>query len=90
MANPLSEDLTDRHVVLAEETMAPQYKDIQFRVFLCRGGFGCAPYTGGRAVFGTTPIDGEEFRINSSEIERFATDEEIALVTKKEDADAKE
>lgn len=84
MANALDEDITDRYVVVAEESFAPAYRDIKYRVFHAETGFGCVPYTAGRAVIGTTPYDGEKFRIDGSEVERFATEEEIALVTSKE------
>ena len=84
MANALNEDLEGRYVVLLEESMGDEWKDITYRVFLCEGGFGCRSFTSGRAIIGTTPFDGEKFRIDSYEIERFATDEEIALVTPKE------
>lgn len=81
MANALNEDITGRYVILSEESLAEEYRDIKFRVFHATGGFGCVPYTAGQAVHGSTPIDGEKFRVEGFEIERFATDEEIALVT---------
>lgn len=43
------------------------------RAFICRGGFGCSPHTGGTAVFGTFLVDGEEARIEGYDIERRAT-----------------
>lgn len=86
MANALNEDIEGRYVVLAEGAMAPQYRAIEHRVFFAKGGFGCVPYTRGTAVVGVTPIDGAKFRVEGYDIERFATDEEIALVTKKEDS----
>jgi hypothetical protein len=84
MSNALNEDITGRYVVLAEGAMATPYRAIEHRVFLAKDGFGCVPYTRGTAVMGVTPIDGSKFRMEGYEIERFATDEEIALVTKKE------
>ena len=81
MANNLSEYITGRYVVVAEECFNPQYRDIKYRVFHARGGFGCSPATMGSAVTGETPYDGEEFRIEGYQIERYATDEEIAMVT---------
>lgn len=86
MSNALGEDITGRYVVLEKETFSPQYQDIQFRVFHATGGFGCSPTTAGTAVIGETPIDGEKFRIDGHDIERFATDEEIALVTQKQES----
>lgn len=81
MGNALNEDLTDRYVVLSKKSMAPAYHDIKFRVARVSGGFGAAPYATGTALLVETPFDGEKFRTEGSFVERFATDEEIALVT---------
>jgi hypothetical protein len=86
MSNNLKEDITGRYVVLAEGVLSPAYNDVKYRIFHAEGGFGCVPYTSGTAVVGTTPFDGEKFRVEGYEIERFATDEEIALVTDKKDS----
>lgn len=83
MANSLNTDIEGRYVVIAEDRMGEQYADIKFRVFRAESGFGCRNFTIGTAVVGTTPYDNETFRIEGYEIERFATDEEIALVTTK-------
>lgn len=85
MANNLKEDITGRYVVLKESSVSPRYRAIEERVFLAKDGFGCVPYTRGTAVMGVTPIDGAEFRMEGYDIERFATDEEIALVTDKKE-----
>lgn len=82
MSNSLKENITDKHVVVREDFFQPAYRDIQYRVFLASGGFGCFPNTRGTAVFGSSPIDGEKFRIDGFDIERYATDEEIQLVSK--------
>jgi hypothetical protein len=87
MANSLSEELTGRYVVLKEEALAVAYRAIEYRVFKVEGGFGAAPYTRGTAVIGFSPFDGEKWRTDGHDIERFATDEEIALATPKEPAD---
>ena len=84
MANSLNENITGRYVVLSTEGLKPEYHGIENRVFLVQGGFGADSFTAGTAVFGSTPFDGDEFRISGFDIERFATDDEIALVTKKE------
>jgi hypothetical protein len=82
VANALNENLTGRYVIVREDRFDPKYRDIKNRVFLVRGGFGSVPFTSGSALFGTTPIDGEKFRIEGGDVERFATDEEIEAVTK--------
>jgi hypothetical protein len=82
MVNALNEDLTGRYVVLREDAMSPAYRNIANRVFKVEGGFGAVPYTRGQAIFGVTPIDGQQFRMAGDDVERFATDEEITLVKK--------
>lgn len=82
MGNALGEDITGRYVVINEERFDPKYRDIEHRVFLVSDGFGTSPAARGTAVFGSTPFDGEKFRIEGYDIERYATEEEIALVTK--------
>jgi len=84
MANSLGEDLTDRYVILSEENMAEEYRAIEYRVFKVTGGFGASSFTSGRALMGVSPIDGEKWRADGYDVERFATDEEIALVEKTE------
>jgi hypothetical protein len=75
MANNLHEDLTKKYVVLSKK----YYKgdNSMERVFLCKGGFGCLPFTMGYAVAGTFVYDGTKTRVEGNEIERFATDEEV-------------
>jgi hypothetical protein len=82
VANALNENLTGRYVILNGRTFKPDYQDIKHRVFLVEEGFGAVSYTSGTAIFGTTPVDGESFRAEGFDVERFATDEEIASVTK--------
>lgn len=84
MANALNENLEGRYVVLVEKALAPAYRDIQNRIYKVEGGFGAMSFTAGTAIFGQTPVDGEKFRIEGSEIERFATDEEVFNVTGKD------
>lgn len=81
MANALNEDIMGKHVVIPETYFKPEFHDIKFRVFKAEGGFGCSPHTSGTAVFGETIYDGDRFRIEGYEIERLATDEEVALAT---------
>ena len=82
MGNALNTDLTDRYVIIREERFDPKYRDIANRVFLVTGGFGASSFTSGTALYGTTPVDGEKFRMEGHDVERYATDEEIAMVTK--------
>ena len=84
MSNNLNEDITNRYVIVKEETFKAEYRDLKWRVFHARGGFGCQPYTAGSAVFGSCVHDGEEFRIEGYHIERFATDDEVALAQKED------
>jgi hypothetical protein len=79
MANSLNENLDGRYVVLREEDMHEDYRDIKHRVFKVTGGFGASAGTLGSALFGESPHDGEKWRTNSFSVERFATDEEIRL-----------
>jgi hypothetical protein len=81
MGNALKEDITGRYVVIKEEALQASYRDIKYRVFKAEGGFGCSPFTAGQAVLGYTPFDREKFRIEGHDIERYATDEEIRLVS---------
>ena len=72
--NPLNDDLQGKYVVISSK----YYKgDIAERVFFCKGGFGCSPYTMGRAVMGNFVFDGSSSRVESYEIERFATSFEV-------------
>ena len=80
MGNSLGEDITGKHGVVKQEAFSPAYGDIKYRVFLVSGGFGASNLRG-TAVLGTTPFDGESFRIDGHDIERYATDDEIKAVT---------
>lgn len=80
MGNALGEDLTDRYVVLCEDAMSPEYRDLPNRIFKVSGGFGAVPYTRGQALVGTFPVDGETARMEGFMVERFATEAEIASV----------
>ena len=76
--NSLKQEISGRYVVLKRE----YYKgdDPIERVFLCEGGFGCSDYTMGTAVIGIFVNDGSRHRVEGSEIERFATVEEVEEV----------
>ena len=78
MSNTLNIDITNKHIVLKEAVLSDAYKDITWRVWLAEGGFGCKPYTSGSAVFCTCVRDGETARFQGFQVERLATDEEVA------------
>ena len=79
--NSLKQEISGRYVVLKRE----YYKgdDPIERVFLCEGGFGCSDYTMGTAVIGIFVNDGSRHRVEGSEIERFATNEEVEEAKKR-------
>lgn len=78
MANTLNEDLEGRTVIIKAEALLPKYAEPHQRVFHVDGGFGAKTHTTGNAVFGTFVADGEKCRVEGWQVERFATDEEIA------------
>lgn len=82
MANSLNEDLTGRYVVLREDRMAAGYTELKHRVVLVKGGFGASPFTSGTMIV-VEGVDGEGFSMRGYDVERFATDEEIAAVAGK-------
>jgi hypothetical protein len=71
-------NLEGRVVVLSKRAVKPEYHAVVERVFEARGGFGCSPTAGGSAVFGTFLVDGENARFSRGDVERLATDEEVA------------
>lgn len=82
MGNSLNIDLTDKVVVLRKECFSPQYQDLKYRLFRVRAGFGAKSFTSGSALFGEHLLDGEKTRWEGYEVERLATDEEIASINK--------
>jgi hypothetical protein len=70
-------NLEGKYVVLKEESMSAEYRDITWRVVQAQGGFGCSPDARGRAVFVEFIRDGEKTRRERFEVERLATPEEI-------------
>lgn len=74
------QDLTNRYVLINTQVLAPRYQSLNYRLFLCEGGFGCKPFLKGTAILGVHPFDGEEVRWERYQVERFATQEEIDLV----------
>lgn len=74
-----NKDLKKSYIIIKETSMTEKYKDIKFRVVLATGGFGCDPSARGRAVFVHSFLVNEDWRINRSDVERLAVQEEIAL-----------
>jgi hypothetical protein len=74
MANALNEDLTDKVVIIGKEYLRPEFH--HDRRFMCQDGFGCKPYTIGKAIFGYYLIDGEQDRIEGFMVESIADDDE--------------
>ena len=67
--------LTDKMVLLCSK--AYKGSDVE-RIFFCESGFGCHPFTIGKAVFGYFVYDGEKCRISRWDVVRLATEEEVA------------
>jgi hypothetical protein len=81
VSNSLRADLTGKVVVLKAENFKPAYQDVRSRLFRVDGGFGASSFTRGTALIGEFLADGEKTRMDGHDIERLATDEEIAAVT---------
>lgn len=75
MANTLNIDLEGKVVIFRQDVMSVPAVD---HPFLVEGGFGASPDTMGRALLGTFLSDGERCRMEGHEVERLATEEEIA------------
>lgn len=77
MANSLNADLTGKVVVFRENVLRAEFRNWPFYV---EGGFGAQAFTMGRALIGTFLHDGEEARFDGFDVERLATDEELAAL----------
>jgi hypothetical protein len=71
-------DIKNKYVVLKEHSNL----SVERRVLLCKGGFGCHPQSLGSAVFAERVVEGREWRWDRYDIERLATDEEVAAAKK--------
>ncbi len=71
MANALGMELKGKIVILSAEHYNGSEED---REFLCESGFGCYPFTAGRAIFGKLVKTGMQLRVDGYEIERLAGD----------------
>lgn len=56
-------------VVLKAETMRPEFRDLENRLFVCLTGFGMSDITSGTAVHGKFLADAEEARFEGYEID---------------------
>jgi hypothetical protein len=56
-------------VVLNKDLFKPQYHELRFRLFEVESGFGMSSFTAGGAIYGKSVCDGEEFRIDGSDID---------------------
>ena len=61
-------DLAGCVVVIKPESLAPEYRSIDYQLALCTGGFGASPDSNGRAVYCQNLISGEKERYNRSDI----------------------
>lgn len=78
MANSLNENLTNRVVIIDAAQMKPEYNTSALRAFRVSGGFGALSFTSGSAIIGEFLSDGERARMEGWQVERFATEKEIA------------
>jgi hypothetical protein len=78
--NSINSNITEKHIILSSKYY--QGDDID-RVFFCKSGFGCLSTTRGQAVFGLRESDGEEFRAEGYDVQRFATDSEVEEAKKR-------
>lgn len=88
MGNALKENLDGKVVLIDAEYLIHTLAAPEKRCFEVRGGFGAHPQTSGQALFGTFLFDGEECRMEGYQVERLATDEEIAKAKALRDATA--
>ncbi len=71
--NTLSKDVTGKKVVLSSEYVEGTEEE---RVFFCKNGFGCVPFTRGSAIFGHFIKSGKEGRVEGYMIERLVEEDE--------------
>jgi len=90
MGNTLGIDLHEKVVVIREESHSPAYRALEHRVFRVDGGFGASAGTIGTALIGEYLFDGMRSRVEGYDVERLATDEDIAAVEAAKVADAAE
>lgn len=74
MANAINAELEGKVVLIKKEYMKPEFHDDDKRRFMCEGGFGCHPWTLGKAIFGYYLIDGEKDRIEGYMVDKIVED----------------
>lgn len=82
MANSLKMDITNKYVLIKTDCLKEEFHEIPKRVFFADGCFGTKPYTMGRSLGGEFVFDGERATLDGYDVERLATDEEIASAKK--------
>lgn len=83
MGNALGIKLEGKVVVLKKELFRKGYDFVSDRLFSVTGGFGSSPVTSGTALFGKLLSIGKDCRFEGYEVERLATEEEIAAAERK-------
>ncbi len=78
MANRLNENLINRVVIIDASEIKPEFNTPARRAFRVSSGFGASSFTSGHAIGGEFLFDGERCRMEGWQVERFATEEEIA------------
>ena len=77
MSNSLNDDLTGRAVIFKQKYLSVPAVE---HPYLVKGGFGAEAGTIGTALSGHFLSDGEVARMEGYMVERYATDDEIAMV----------
>jgi hypothetical protein len=78
MANSLNIDLAGKVVVFKEGVLKESQYPRLDNLFLVGGGFGAQAHTNGRMLAGTFLSDGEQTAFSGYDVERLATDDEVA------------
>ena len=60
----VEQDYTGKVLVLSPDTLREQYWGQKYQLLYAQSGFGCKPYSRGRAVFAVSLVDGETARWN--------------------------
>ena len=57
-------DFTGKIAAIYPEVLKEEYREPEYQLFLCKGGFGCSPTAIGRKIFGEFLYDGEKTHFN--------------------------